>query len=550
MLPFALSVAILLCIGGVVEAFPHADKRHTEVKSLNWAPCNLDFPERAKEGIITPVDCAKLGVPLDYTDPSNKQTIELQLVKINATKEPVQGSIIFNPGGPGGSGVQEVSTKGSAYRDVFGGHFNVIGFDTRGTGKTIPFVCDLSQGKQNSPRREFTTSPQKDLYSVLQRKAWHDGGILADACGKSQRETGRFLGTTFVARDLLQIVDALNEDGLLRFWGRSYSTDLGQTFAAMFPDRVGRILLDSVQKADDYWAGRWLTANRDTETALLNFFSDCIKAGTKICPIANYTGPETTSHILLSSLAEVFQEIIDDPITLPDSYPVTAAQWWQPGNMDLYLEFKNLLFSQLYRPDQYFAVLDLVSGALDRNWTAWLTEQPTPTPKPAPQWNEGIHNFHGIACADGLFRAENQEDMYSLIQAQQAQDSWADAFVPQQWPCAQWPWHAAERYTSGFDNITTNFPIMLVNSPYDPITPLSGAWEVSAGFKGSRVLVHEGHGHGVMNHPSNCTIKAIGEYFANGTLPEHGTRCKPNQPAFEIALAALKAQGAESDGDS
>ncbi|GAB1216694.1 hypothetical protein ATERTT37_005912 [Aspergillus terreus] len=456
----------------------------------------------------------------------------LQLVKVNATEEPVKGSVIFNPGGPGSSGVEEVVQKGPAYRDVFGGHFNVIGFDARGTGKTIPYVCDVPSGAANPGslfrRGNATSFPQGDLWETLKSKAWHDGGVLADACYESQKDTGSFVNTAFVARDMLKIVDALNEDGLLRFWGRSYSTVLGQTFAAMFPDRVGRMLLDSNLPAEDYYSGYWLSATRGTDAALMNFFNECVNAGPSMCPLANYSGSSTSPQDLMDALSEVFQELIDNPITLPDSYPVSS--WWQPGGMDLLLEAKFAIFANLYRPDQFPGLMEIIQAALARNYTLWETARPPPS---TPKWNEGTDALHGIACVDATLRASLPEDMYSLLEAQTAQGSFADAFSPELWPCSQWRFDAAERYEGGFRNTNTSFPILFVNGLYDPITPLSTAWEISAGFTASRLVVHEGHGHGFMNHPSSCTIQAVREYFDSGKLPEHGTRCKPDKTAVE-----------------
>lgn len=345
---------------------------------------------------------------------------------------------------------------------------------------------------------------------------------------------------------MLQIVDALNEDGMLRFWGRSYSTVLGQTFAAMFPDRVGRMLLDSVLLADDYFSGTWLTAIRQTDNSLNNFFSECIAAGPEKCPFANQTGPDTTPQDLTAALGEVFQELIDEPIILPDNFPL--QYWWQPGGLNLLNQLKFGIFNALFNPSSSTVLMVQIHMAFSREWIGYTN--PTDQAE-ALSWNLQKQAFHGIGCSDTRFRADTTQEMYSLIQTQSQQGTFADAFVPQVWACARWKMDAAERYEGSWRNISTNFPIMLANSPYDPITPLSSAYEASAGFKNSRVLVHEGHGvsfhsvptcsgmrlmcqqHGVMNHRSECTIKAIREYFANGTLPEHGTKCKPDQTAFD-----------------
>lgn len=170
----------------------------------------------------------------------------------------------------------------------------------------------MTDNKSNKTTRRstpVTTLPQEDVWNLLESKAWHDGGIVADACYVTFKDTGHLYGTAFVARDMLQIVDALNEDGKLRFWGRSYSTVLGQTFAAMFPNRVGRMLLDSVVLANDYFSSTWQTAIHQTDNSLNNFFSERIAAGPEKCPFANQTGPDTTPQDLTAALGEVFLTI-------------------------------------------------------------------------------------------------------------------------------------------------------------------------------------------------------------------------------------------------
>lgn len=333
------------------------------------------------------------------------------------------------------------------------------------------------------------TMPQADSWNILESKAWHDGGVLATACYETFKETGHLYGTAFVARDMLQIVDALGEDGKLRFWGPSYSSTLGQTFAAMFPDRVGRMFLDSVLLADDYYSGYWLTALRQTDASLENFFSECITAGPERCPFANFTGPDTKPQDLTAALSKVFQELIDDPIILPDSYP--SSPWWQPGGLTLLGQLKFHIYSFVYYPSSFTTLMTIISTALARNWSLYMDP---PKLRDEPQWNLPVNAFHGIGCSDSQFRARSPEDMYSLVQTQSEQGSFADGFMPQVWPCAQWQFDAAERYEGGWRDISTSFPILLANSPYDPITPLSSAYEVSAGFENSRVVVHEGHG--------------------------------------------------------
>jgi hypothetical protein len=255
----------------------------------------------------------------------------------------------------------------------------------------------------------------------------------------------------------------------------------------MMPGSSCNLLLDSVLRFDDYFSGQWLTANRDTEFAIMNFFKECVTAGPTICPLANFTGPGTTAQDLDNELSKVFKELIDNPVILPSSYQPAGQQWWQPGET-VYQDVKYWILALLYRPDRFFTLSVMIDLALKRDWSSYFLPPPaqnTTTATPDLPWNLGANAFHGIACSDGAFRADKPEDMYSLLQAQSVQCSWADAFTPQIGVCAQWPYEAAERFHGPFTNIKTRIPIMMVNGAHDPITRLSGAWEASADFEGS-----------------------------------------------------------------
>lgn len=343
---------------------------------------------------------------------------------------------------------------------------------------------------------------------------------------------------------MLEIIDALGEEQL-QYWGISYGTVLGQTFAGMFPNRVGRIVLDSTLRFDDYWAGHWQTVTRDTERAIVNFFNECVKAGPEICPLANFTGPKTTAEDLHLALADVLQELLDDPIYLPETYQ--PSPWWQPGtNIPLYRELKYVLLALAYRPNQFAQLYYYVDIALQRDWTTLIETYAAPAtnssaPAPIP-WNLGANAFHGITCGDGAFRASAPQDLYSLVQSQQSAGAFGDTFGPQIWPCAQWPVSAKERYEGPFTAINTSYPILFIQGNHDPITPLSGAYEASSNFPGSRIMVQNGHGHGVRNHPSDCTNEVVARYFGEGELPEVGKVCQTNKSAYEVFLDFVLAQ--------
>ncbi|KAL5432736.1 hypothetical protein PMIN06_011914 [Paraphaeosphaeria minitans] len=535
--------ATLIISSSLASALPHGTNKSSE-STLEWAPCKLDFPKTTTDKIAGPIDCATLQVPLDYTDlASNNNNLQLQLSRHAATKEPFKGTIIFNPGGPGGSGVEEVDTTGHIYRDeVFNRQYNIVGFDTRGTGRTIPFACDPTKGSNMTTNFTSNAHPIKnndiifasaDMWKFLEDKVWDDGTSYTSSCKNTEGNTdsGRFLGTPFVVRDM------------------HHSRP---NFRRHVPDRVDRMLLDSNVRANDYYEGSWLTATSGTEKALENWLQNCIDAGPILCPgIANLTGPDTTVKDVTSKLAAIFHELEENPIIFPENYLLGQTYYWlRPGGIPLLQEAKYNIFRFLYRPDQALTyLLPVLTTILARDWDSYIITAPenatTPIISTELPWNLGTNNLHGIACSDSHFRAGKPEDMYALVSAQSKQGSFVDFFGPQFWPCAQWPYKAAEQFEGTFENISTSFPILFVNSAFDPVTPIDKAWEVATGFQGSVLLTHRGHGHGFMNHPSSCTIEAVRKYFLDGTMPEQGKECEPDEGIFDYAASLVEA-GSES----
>ena len=197
----------------------------------------------------------------------------------------------------------------------------------------------------------------------------------------------------------------------------------------------------------------------------------------------------TTPQYLVQALNEVLQELLDDPKYLPVGAP-TYVPYKQPP-VSFYEDIKRGIFENLYAPVKFPSLAAELSLVLSRNFSRY--ENAKATNQSISKWNEGEMAFWGIACSDAGFRAGSPEDMYSLVAAQENVSSFADIFMPQIWPCAQWRMQAAERYTGNF-MAKTSFPLLFTNGLYDPVTPLSSAFNASAGFEGSVVLTHNGHG--------------------------------------------------------
>ncbi|KAI5114657.1 hypothetical protein M0805_002404, partial [Coniferiporia weirii] len=178
--------------------------------------------------------------------------------------------------GPGGSGISALLGRAPLFREILGEGFDLIGFDPRGVGHTSPFVSAFSTSVEagaffigEKGNINVSTSALGD--SVAQ------GRILERLIVDRARRAAEHVSTPTVTRDMMSIVRAAGQEKL-QYWGFSYGTVLGATFAALFPDNVGRVVIDGVVDSENYFAGLWSNNLRDTDAALLDIFQSCVEA--------------------------------------------------------------------------------------------------------------------------------------------------------------------------------------------------------------------------------------------------------------------------------
>ncbi|KAI6081329.1 alpha/beta-hydrolase [Hypoxylon rubiginosum] len=482
---------------------------------LQWGPCNeTEVPSDV------PIECSVLYVPLDYTEPNTNETLQLDLVKVPSAVTPSKGSILFNFGGPGLGGRTTIGTKSVAEElsALTSRQFDLITFDPRGTsGSKIPLQCFQSEADAWSFLNDIKVGNQSE---VELGKQWARGKMLADTCLRTQNKTGSLITSAFVARDMMQIVDALQEDGLLRYWGFSYGTTLGATTAAMFPDRVERMILDGVQNPHDYYHAQ---ANfeewTDSDAEFSAMFAGCA-ANRENCALAtgnNKTGPELEQEIW-------------DLLDVVKYQPLVARNYL----LD-YAAVKTYLVQQLYSTAGWSAAavfmnlvltgqLDVVADFLDASGQATITD-----PFVALQTFQANA---GIYCSDNQNRNDKFENLLPAVkQLYSTSKILGDGATSVYSACQQWKIVPKETYTGNF-NVKTKSPVLFIGNTFDGLTPLKSAKNVSSTFEGSALLTVNGYGHASLNIPSACTIRTTSAYWDNGTLPDEGKICESDAPLF------------------
>ncbi|CAA7269868.1 unnamed protein product [Cyclocybe aegerita] len=244
--------------------------------NLNWVNCYSDATQ-----------CTRFSVPLNYSDPS-AGTAAIALIRIPSPlglsgSPAYRGPVLFNPGGPGGSGVYYTLLLGKTIASVIGPEFDLVSFDPRGVHNSTPQISfftseaeraafDLSATALNMEPDSFDGVPER----------WARMQVLGRLA--KDRDIGIFnhVTTDNVARDMLSIVQAHGQEKLL-YWGISYGSVIGSTFASMFPDKIERLLIDGILDVEGYYNMDYANGVLDADKVLQTFFDGCAAAGPDRC---------------------------------------------------------------------------------------------------------------------------------------------------------------------------------------------------------------------------------------------------------------------------
>ncbi len=474
-----------------VSTSPTWEKYYSQ--KLTWGDC--DRPE------YSAAKCATLVVPKVWNDPSQGD-IELLLTRREATNKK-QGSLVLNPGGPGGSGAQFVAEYGTdVVTKKLAGSYDLIGFDPRGVGDSTPITC-LSEGEMDSYMDgTYFTAPEDDLEAQAA-----ESKKVFDTCAKQSGDILPYLDTWSAARDLDVIRAALEED-TLDYLGFSYGTYLGGSYAELYPGRVGRFVLDGAVDpqltADEVAAGQ----AAGFQESLEEFASRC-QSGGKPCPLTGSTPTESAQQIV-----DFIDGLEKSPLTASDGRQLTArlattavismmyntANWdilqqgldeaMQDGSPDVLLlvaDFANERQDDgTYKGNSTWAITAV--NCLDKQYVtdrAWMDAESERLKKAYPATGE-MMGYSGLFCGA--------------------------------WP--QKPVRAAAPLTA-----QGSAPIVVIGTKHDPATPYAWSVALNDQLENSSLITYDGWGHTAYNRSGGCVEKAVDAFFIDGTVPKDGMTC-------------------------
>jgi pimeloyl-ACP methyl ester carboxylesterase len=481
----ALSTVLLAPAAAAADTLPQP-----AVKPIVWGGCS--GPD------LDAFQCASLIVPRDYANPG-AAVVKLAVMRKPATESAGKlESIAMNPGGPGGSGLEFLagSVEDPSFRQLNRRH-DLVSFDPRGVGKSTHARCaegstKFLEGDTSSPKITPETF-KAPLVKFIAGCVKASGGLLP------------YLGTADVARDMEQLRVALGE-AKLDYLGYSYGSFLGATYAALFPDSVGTMVIDGVDDPDEY-ANRPLDS--DLEQATANQLE--LKRFLTYARHRKWVGRGSG----LAGYRAIIKQLEKKPLRVRGVSGVKRLRAADVRNVVLELIAVRSTWKYLARD-----LRELSHG--DGTDFAYLAKYLAATDD-----SLSLLGYLSNSGADRVADPATVNDAYAAKVTAASPDFGSDVWTATQ-ANALWP-HAAARFAGPwvYPASATRNPILVIGTRFDPRTPYSGAVAMRAQLGNAILLTFQGDGHTAFANGANdgCIDDKVIAYFNEGAQPDDGASC-------------------------
>ncbi|GLK01705.1 pimeloyl-ACP methyl ester carboxylesterase [Microbacterium keratanolyticum] len=456
-------------------------------QTLEWQPCGAGM------------ECTDVAAPLDWENPTVGE-ISLSVVRSQATNTPL-GSLLTNPGGPGASGVELIRDSLSfAVGTALIENYDVIGFDPRGVGESTAVTCfdaaamdeflySLPSAPRGTPEWEAEGEAQAAEFAAACEA--NSGGILP------------YITTVNSARDM-DLLRGVLGDKKLHYLGYSYGTFLGATYAELYPDRVGHLVLDGA--IDPSIPGRDVgtTQALGFESALRAYMQDCLD--TRGCPF-NGTVDEAMADLgaLLASV---------------DAVPLKNGDGRMLGADSLMTG----IIAALYAQDSWPYLTDALAGALQGDpSTAFFLADFYNGREGGRYLDNSTEAFTAYNCMDYPLEVDEAADEAARAKVREGAPTiapyWDGVDV-----CASWPYPATG--TRSALTAEGSGPILVIGTTNDPATPYEWSVAMAEQLDGGVLITRVGEGHTGYNKGNMCVDDAVEAFFLDDVVPENGLRCE------------------------
>ncbi len=449
-------------------------------------------------------ECASIDVPLDWSEPDGA-TVELALSRRPADNPDTRvGSLLVNPGGPGGSGIDLVKNVDTFASAKLMANYDVVGFDPRGVGESSPIDCGAGKTLDDYYVDDFVVETQDDLDAARARNQ-----AFAENCRALSGPLLENVDTVSAARDI-DVIRAVLGDEKLHYLGFSYGTQLGATYAELYPQNVGRVVLDGAVDVLLDPIDQSLEQAAGFESALTSFLNWCVTRDS--CELS--ADVDTARQ----QVADIARTALDKPYPSDSATPVNGNLMIYGIVVTLYdeanWEYLELALNEVLTLDTARIFYSLGNFYLDRD------EQ-------TGDWNgnSGVA-FTAIACLDSAdaesdWTIKDQRDFARDVEAVAPTFGWWFAGTG---GCEGWPYAADEVVTDLDAAATATSPLLVIGTTNDPATPYKWAQALAADLA-APLLTYTGEGHTAYGRSNQCVTDVVDSYLVDGVVPEDGVKC-------------------------
>ncbi|MEU0966733.1 alpha/beta hydrolase [Streptomyces sp. NPDC005917] len=502
----ALTAALVLSslLTGCGNGSEHGD---LTAQKLDWTNCPAPDEAEGDGGTPSPPpgggawQCATMKAPLDWSQPKG-DTIGLALIRATASGDASKriGSLIFNFGGPGGSGVTTLPAFGADYT-ALRARYDLVSFDPRGVGRSDPVECESDAQLDNYFQQDGTPETRAERTQLINRTKQFNA-----ACEKNSKTILPHVRTIDAARDMDLMRQVLGDERL-HYFGISYGTELGGVYAHLFPKNVGRAVFDAVVDPTQNPEQSSLAQAKGFQLALDNFAEDCTSKTTE-CPIGD------TPQDVKGRIAKLLTDLDKKPIPgiLPRQLTQTAAT--------------SGIAQSLYSKDFWEYLTEGLEEAYDGDGKILMLLSDSMNGRsPNGEYSNITAANIAINCADEKPRYTADYVQRRLPQFRAASPLFGDYLAWGMVSCTDWPVPGAADHPDV--SAPGSAPILVVGNTGDPATPYEGAKKmVEALGKGVGMeLTYKGQGHGAYDSKNKCVQSAVNGYLLEGKAPKAGSVC-------------------------
>ncbi len=470
-----------------------------EAQTISWGGCEgFDPPEGATSDGF---ECGFVIVPLDYED------LTAGSLSVAVTRRPARGekagAILVNPGGPGASGIDYAFYDTFIISSTVVEEYDLVGFDPRGVARSQGIDCISDRRLDEYLAGDITPDTPQEELAYSDRLAQ-----LAVGCG-TQTPVAAHMDTVSAARDM-DVLRAVLGEPSLNYLGKSYGTRLGAVYAELFPENVGRLVLDGAVDPDLDLAGGQAIIEQSAgfETAARSFVEDCQTR--QDCPL---TGDVDTG---MSQIGAFMARL--------DVAPMPTGDEQRPLTQGLAVYG---VFAPLYQVEAWELLRTGLTEAFDGSAETLLLLADLYSERA----DDGSYRFNtlealsAVDCLDLPPRADREpsDSAETQREMEQAAPVFGEFFDVTYDTCEDWPFDGAGMPVIDAEGAA---PILVIGTTRDPATPYAWAERLSGALESGVLVTFNADGHtAYLSSGSECVDDIVNQFFLAGTVPEDGVEC-------------------------